>query len=256
MLDKIANACVEPDKCTPASCAGSWKTAGYTAEWTVRGDMISFEVTAVTTGWVGIGFSLDRKMPNSDVVVGASDGSGNSFIVDGFAFLRALPEKDNSSDLMDQSVMRNGGNVTLQFTRQRVTADDRDLSLDRCVYFLYAWDGRVLDYDSMIYSKHRSRFISPKLICLPNATVCPKKCDYNGKTYNAGDAFNSTDGCNTCTCSGDGRVSCTKALCPKCCYNGQTYNPGVTPSTQLMAVTHEPLAPVHGRRWDTWLSGQ
>ena len=24
--------------------------------------MISFEVTAVTTGWVGIGFSLDRKM--------------------------------------------------------------------------------------------------------------------------------------------------------------------------------------------------
>ena len=36
--------------------------AGYTAEWTVRGDMISFEVTAVTTGWVGIGFSLDRKM--------------------------------------------------------------------------------------------------------------------------------------------------------------------------------------------------
>jgi hypothetical protein len=77
-------------------------------------------------------------------------------------------------DLMDQSVMRNGGNVTLQFTRQRVTADDRDLSLDRCVYFLYAWDGRVLDYDSMIYSKHRSRFISPKLICLPSATVCPK----------------------------------------------------------------------------------
>ena len=32
------------------------------AEWTVRGDMISFEVTAVTTGWVGIGFSLDQKM--------------------------------------------------------------------------------------------------------------------------------------------------------------------------------------------------
>ena len=23
------------------------------------------------------------------------------------------------------------------------------------------------------------------------------ECDYNGKTYNAGDTFNSTDGCNT-----------------------------------------------------------
>ena len=23
------------------------------------------------------------------------------------------------------------------------------------------------------------------------------ECDYNGKTYNPGDSFNSTDGCNT-----------------------------------------------------------
>ncbi|MBK06615.1 MAG: serine protease [Deltaproteobacteria bacterium] len=44
--------------------------------------------------------------------------------------------------------------------------------------------------------------------------ACPKTtCTYNGKTYNDGDTFLATDGCNKCTCSG-GQVSCTKILCP------------------------------------------
>ena len=34
----------------------------YNATWTVRGDDISFEIRARTTGWAGIGFSSDQMM--------------------------------------------------------------------------------------------------------------------------------------------------------------------------------------------------
>ncbi len=38
-------------------------------------------------------------------------------------------------------------------------------------------------------------------------------CSYGGKTYNPGDAFASTDGCNSCSCSANGQVACTLKAC-------------------------------------------
>lgn len=38
-------------------------------------------------------------------------------------------------------------------------------------------------------------------------------CSYGGATYNQGDGFPSTDGCNTCSCSSTGAVACTKRAC-------------------------------------------
>ena len=37
-------------------------------------------------------------------------------------------------------------------------------------------------------------------------------CKYNGTTYNSGDSFPSTDGCNECHCD-DGMVACTEIYC-------------------------------------------
>jgi hypothetical protein len=43
-------------------------------------------------------------------------------------------------------------------------------------------------------------------------------CDYDGKHYNPGDGFPSSDGCNSCGCQDDGSVVCTlKACMPKTC---------------------------------------
>lgn len=39
-------------------------------------------------------------------------------------------------------------------------------------------------------------------------------CQYNGKNYKTGDAFPSTDGCNSCGCS-DGQVACTLMACER-----------------------------------------
>lgn len=40
-----------------------------------------------------------------------------------------------------------------------------------------------------------------------------KTCDYNGQTYKAGQGFQSTDGCNSCSCSENGEVACTEMAC-------------------------------------------
>ena len=38
-------------------------------------------------------------------------------------------------------------------------------------------------------------------------------CTYEGQTYQPGDNFPASDECNTCTCSGNGSVGCSKKAC-------------------------------------------
>lgn len=40
----------------------------------------------------------------------------------------------------------------------------------------------------------------------------PTQCEYNGIVHNSGESFNSTDGCNTCSCN-EGSVACTERAC-------------------------------------------
>ncbi len=41
----------------------------------------------------------------------------------------------------------------------------------------------------------------------------PPVCTYNGTGYQAGDRFDSIDGCNTCTCNANGSITCSKLTC-------------------------------------------
>ncbi|XP_076094631.1 kielin/chordin-like protein [Mytilus galloprovincialis] len=45
-------------------------------------------------------------------------------------------------------------------------------------------------------------------------TQSTRKCNYNGHIYNVGDSFKATDGCNTCRCTGEQEIGCTKIYCP------------------------------------------
>src|SRR5688572_9501636 len=38
-------------------------------------------------------------------------------------------------------------------------------------------------------------------------------CDYDGKHYDSGEGFKSSDGCNDCSCGPDGNVICTLRAC-------------------------------------------
>ena len=55
----------------------------YTLYWTFDNDAqnITFAVRVRTTGWVGFGVSPNGQMPQSDVVIGWVDGTGNHFDV-------------------------------------------------------------------------------------------------------------------------------------------------------------------------------
>jgi hypothetical protein len=43
--------------------------------------------------------------------------------------------------------------------------------------------------------------------------ACIPACTYQGRTYNSGQTFPSSDGCNTCTCLASGGVACTLRAC-------------------------------------------
>ena len=47
---------------TSAQCAGTRNSGFYMVSWNVTGDSVAFQVTALTTGWVAIGFSDDQFM--------------------------------------------------------------------------------------------------------------------------------------------------------------------------------------------------
>jgi hypothetical protein len=49
--------------------------------------------------------------------------------------------------------------------------------------------------------------------CNPDAGGKACGCDYDGKHYDSGDGFTSSDGCNECSCGDDGNVICTLRAC-------------------------------------------
>lgn len=48
------------------------------------------------------------------------------------------------------------------------------------------------------------------------ARACFIGCLHGGKTYQPGQQFPADDGCNTCSCAEGGQVSCTEKGCPSC----------------------------------------
>ena len=47
------------------------KADAMTFSWTIEGGLIHVELSAKTTGWVGIGFNPDSAMQNANIIIGA-----------------------------------------------------------------------------------------------------------------------------------------------------------------------------------------
>lgn len=65
----------------------------------------------------------------------------------------------------------------------------------------------------------------------------PATCEYDGQTYQPGDEFASSDGCNTCACSEDGAVGCTKKACI-CNPAAETHRTYVGTPEQCMVIRY------------------
>lgn len=70
------------------------------------------------------------------------------------------------------------------------------------------------------------------------------KCDYNGHVYSVGDSFKAADGCNTCRCTADQQVACTKMYCPTTIQRLPTTVQPVVTSTSGPTSTSNPTTTV------------
>ena len=99
----------------------------YKATWeTNDNDEIAFTVIGQTgeDEWIGIGFSTNQVMPETDIVLGYFDQQGNGVVKDFFADNYIPPKEDKSQDIFDASIERLDGIATLKFKRSISSSDE------------------------------------------------------------------------------------------------------------------------------------
>lgn len=136
----------------------------FTADWCVEGATINFRITADASGWVGLGFSDNQLMPNSDII----QANGAGAIQDGWALARAAPPADASQDVTLRSATEDGGTTIVEFSRLLDTGDEDDLSLDRARYLLWAFNASNDSFNQ----RHSFRGFSPSMLVLSAASPC------------------------------------------------------------------------------------
>jgi hypothetical protein len=182
----------------PPELPHSFESAnGYLAEWGLTSDgLLAVRLSAETTGWVGIGFSQDRSMPQSDIIVGAAAPDGSfSFVHDRFATARAEPAIDTQQDIEVLSATHVDGVTSIEFLRPLTTTDTRsDFDLALGSYFmLYAWGGRAVSNGRITQHPSDSRFVSAQPFDFTTAQIIPNYPPPPAPQLQAGDADQDLD---------------------------------------------------------------
>ncbi len=136
----------------------------YTAEWCATEDVLHFRLTADVRGWVAVGFSDDQFMANSDIVMATGEGA----IQDSWAVARAAPPPDASQDATLHSSSQVDRTTVVEFSRPRVTGDDRDLSLDQERFIVWATNASSDRFNS----RHSGRGFTDTRIDFAAAGTC------------------------------------------------------------------------------------
>lgn len=68
-------------------------------------------------------------------------------------------------------------------------------------------------------------------------SAAPAVCQYDNQTYQPGDSFEATDGCNTCHCGSNGQVACTELACV-CNPAAETHRNYVGTPEQCMVIRY------------------
>lgn len=126
----------------------------FTLYWAVAGEMVSFGMSAETTGWVSVGFDPDVRMQNADMVVGWVDDEGEEHVVDSWSSGPTGPhsadvEQDGTDDIISFSGSESDGTTVIEFHRLLDTGDSLDKSLAKEQEFTIIWGiGEDDQYDS------------------------------------------------------------------------------------------------------------
>ncbi|XP_044004188.1 uncharacterized protein LOC122849534 isoform X2 [Aphidius gifuensis] len=168
-------------------CSGEWRyprhcsienaTCDYYIEWTykTRKDEVTFIiVTKESNTWTGVGFSNDRKMSQTDAIIGWIDkSSGMPFLMDTWISGYTSPVLDGSQDTVNHSGKSENGISTIKFTRKRISRDTKDLSFtdDHCLYMMFPVKGGEYNQVNKKIKKHASIFVSSKKVCIRSCGI-------------------------------------------------------------------------------------
>ena len=140
---------------------------------------ITFTLDVATLGWVGIGFSSDGRMLNSDSIICYIDKSQKCICTDRYSNSYSTPPTDTllggKDDLTDISGKYENGRTSVSFTRKLDTGDKYDYAIkkgiDVNVLFSYRIDGNP-DSENGVFNKH-SKAGGKKLILyeIPNSNI-------------------------------------------------------------------------------------
>lgn len=96
--------------------------------WTPGIEDFTAELQVEAKGWIGLGFSPDGNMPNSDVVIGWVSNNEPS-LQDRFASDRIEPLLDDQQDYKLLSGYENDTHTVLRFQRKYDTCDPKDMKI-------------------------------------------------------------------------------------------------------------------------------
>ncbi|XP_019862330.1 PREDICTED: uncharacterized protein LOC109590933 [Amphimedon queenslandica] len=147
----------------------------YVFSWSLQSNGMyvdcNVSVNTADNTWVAVGFSEDRFMPDTDVIIGANDGT-DEFVEDRWNGQSRVagPSLDPMQNIMDTSSMRDGNRLTISFTRPLVSPDTsgRDENLDVCRNVLWAFGGTTtfVNGDVTALGGHSNRGVFPGQLCL------------------------------------------------------------------------------------------
>jgi hypothetical protein len=92
------------------------------------------------------------------------------------------------------------------------------------------------------FIKKQQPFSVPTPTPVPTETKPTAICELNEKTYQIGETFPSTDGCNTCACQSDQLIICTEKACEATPSAKPTLSPKVTPTKSSTANVPLPIS--------------
>ena len=99
----------------------------YKVTWTQIDNDIEVTVSGIVqdeSDWIGVGFSENNVMPQTDIIVGFFDSEGKAVIKDYYAVGYSPPQEDESQDIKESTLARKDGLTTMTFKRSISTTDE------------------------------------------------------------------------------------------------------------------------------------
>lgn len=102
--------------------------AGVTMTWSVTGANLSVKLSAVTTGWVAVGFNPSAGMQGANIIIGYVS-AGNVFIRDDYGNGATLHTQDTTDNVANKTGTETGGVTEINFTIPLDSGDPQDQKL-------------------------------------------------------------------------------------------------------------------------------